>query len=1232
VTLLRDLIDIPERVTPGDLVMELASGIEHAERTVGDYVVTQQLVSAFDSALGIVAESARDGQSRATYLHGSFGSGKSHFMAVLHLLLRGDPLARRVPELHDTIARHDPALRGTNWLLVPYHMLGKTGLEQAILGGYAAHVAKLHPEALEAPVFVDREILDNAADLRANMGDSTFFTKLSGGAHGADGGGGGFGRYESAWTPATFDAAAAAPPGDPNRERLVGALLRNILPSYRKFHANDKGAFLDLDSGLAAITRHAKSLGYTGIVLFLDELILWLASNLQAEGGWAQNEASKVAKLREAGDAGRELPIVSFVARQRDLRDFIGKSGSGAEQAAVADTLNYGDGRFSIVPLEDQNLPEIASKRVLAPRDADAARLIDQAFQEVAADTSIDRSVLLTSTGTLASFRDVYPFTPALMAVLVALSSALQRNRTALRVLKELLSRRREELLLGELVGVGEIWDVVIESPEPFGDAMRANAEQAQRLYREKLRPLLLADAGITEAEAGAQPWTGQFRANDRLIKTLLIAALVPEVEPVRNLTASRLAALNHGSIKTRIAGKETAALVRRLSDWGRTVGELKIGDDPNDPTVSLALSGVDVETVLERAKTADSDGARRLQIRQLVFSDIGIDENRLDRQLDRELTWRGTRRRAEVRFGNVRDPGDITDGALRPTGDDWCIVLDFPFDEASYSPADDRARLDDWRARNPDGARSICWIPSFFSAALNADLGRLVIHEHVLAGDGFRRYAEHLSDTERHSAHQIISNQRDALLMTVKAGLRQAYGLERPTPELIDTALLGDGEAADVIPLAEGFAVQRPVGASLGAGFEHLLGQALAHEFPSHPVLGREPSPRLLTTVLEKLSAAVLEPGGRLVVHDKPTRDLLSDLAQPLGLGTQSEVAFVLADRWPTFLTKALQQGGGTVTVGDARAAFAETELAGTPAIVENLVLLVAAEQLGRRFSEHGGAATPTIARLPDHLTIVEQPLPDAAIWDTAVLRASTLLGLAPNPMRSASSVGALASDIEEKLGAHAPAVRALPARLTQRATTLGLDDAGQRGLTAAAAESFTDAVLAAADGAATIAAFAGYRLPDGITEQTLAKSLTSAEVVGDLLTREGWTTIDQLAAMDSDADAQGALTGLRSGFVEDEFVVGLEQRLSTAVREGAALIKRRLTDAMPSSGPVVTGQPHPPTAPDTGASADPIAGGGGMRRVRGVAAAREVIEQLTDDPAASELQITITWQAAGS
>lgn len=536
--LLKDLIDIPEQVSAGDLVTELASAVTEAQRTVDEYVVTPQLVEAFDRALGLVALSASDGRSRASFLHGSFGAGKSHFMAMLHLLLQGEPHARAKDALREVVHRHDPALQDKKWLLVPYHMLGATSLEQGVLGGYARHVRELHPDAPEPAVFRDQELFANAQDLRARLGDEEFLKSLGGEN------GGGFGRFGgAAWTAESFEAAVAAPPASKERAALQSALLREggLLSAMRGKSSGDATQYVGIDEGLATITQHAKDLGYDGLVLFLDELILWLASHLSDEAFVAE-EASKVPKLRESGGAARALPIVSFVARQRDLREFVGRDSPGAQQAAFADTLDYGEGRFETVPLEDQNLPEIARQRVLRPKTPEAAAAIDAAFKDVAAQTTTQRSVLLTSTGTVEQFRATYPFSPALMQVLVALSSALQRNRTALKVLKTLLSERRKELRLGDLVGVGEIWDVVLDSPEPFSAALAAQADQARRLYREKLRPMLLEERGFDEQGAQELPWSDPFRANDRLIKTLLIAALVPSAEPVRELTVSRLA------------------------------------------------------------------------------------------------------------------------------------------------------------------------------------------------------------------------------------------------------------------------------------------------------------------------------------------------------------------------------------------------------------------------------------------------------------------------------------------------------------------------------------------------------------------------------------------------------------------------------------------------------------------------------------------------------------------
>jgi predicted ATPase len=44
-------------------------------------------VKCFDLALKLVKMAIEGSSSKAAYLHGSFGSGKSHFMAILHLLL-----------------------------------------------------------------------------------------------------------------------------------------------------------------------------------------------------------------------------------------------------------------------------------------------------------------------------------------------------------------------------------------------------------------------------------------------------------------------------------------------------------------------------------------------------------------------------------------------------------------------------------------------------------------------------------------------------------------------------------------------------------------------------------------------------------------------------------------------------------------------------------------------------------------------------------------------------------------------------------------------------------------------------------------------------------------------------------------------------------------------------------------------------------------------------------------
>ena len=56
-TLIKDLIDIPDHVQRGDFVLRLAAGVNRAEETLREYVVTPELRACFDDALTFIRSS-----------------------------------------------------------------------------------------------------------------------------------------------------------------------------------------------------------------------------------------------------------------------------------------------------------------------------------------------------------------------------------------------------------------------------------------------------------------------------------------------------------------------------------------------------------------------------------------------------------------------------------------------------------------------------------------------------------------------------------------------------------------------------------------------------------------------------------------------------------------------------------------------------------------------------------------------------------------------------------------------------------------------------------------------------------------------------------------------------------------------------------------------------------------------------------------------------------------------
>ncbi len=1169
--LLRDVIDIPEQAGAEDYVLRLTDSVDNrvVARTIDEYVVTPALREAFDKALGLVAESVQSGISRGAFLTGSFGSGKSHFMAVLYALLGHNPAARAKAELQPVVARHDDVLLDRRVLPLAYHLLGAESLEQALFDGYLRQIRERHPGAPLPALHQSDAILADAEAMRARDGDERFFAGLNGGqaagqpdAWSALLGSGG------SWTAELYAAARAAEPGSQQRQRLVTALADRFFTAYTR-----QAGYVDLDTGLAAITRHARDLGYDAVTLLLDELVLWLAFSVQ-DREFFRRESQKITKLVESGTGSRAIPLISFVARQMDLRRWFADAGaSGAEQEALDRAFRHQEGRFATIVLGDDNLPYVASRRLLRrrPGNPQAEAQLAEAFARLDRRPDI-WDVLLDGINTddrhrgadEAAFRLTYPFSPALISTLRSLASVMQRERTALKVMQQMLVDRRDTLTVDDVIPVGDSFDYIVDGQQALDVQAAALFKSATTLYRDKLRPMLLAAHNLTEADAaGPGPLPDGFRAEDRLAKTLLLSAVAPKVPALKELTAGRLASLNHGSIRSPLPGGEASVVVGKVREWSRQVPEIHVGSEPGNPVIRVQLSDVDYQSVVERARGEDNDGRRRELIKDLVREALGLGAQDADvfGAIAHPVIWRGSRREVDIIFGNVRDAGWLSEDHFRARPGTWRIVIDHPFDLPGHSGSEDLARLDRL-AEAGLKSQTIAWLPRYLSEERMVDVRRLVVLDWLLGGAGERwtRYADHLSEVDRVQARAILESQRTALREGLRRAIQECYGAAAPSAG----TLAPDGaDERILVSLDPSFAPAAPVGADLGAAFRNLVDQAFSATYPGHPRF--EPADvavtvRDLAAVYVHVQRAVADPDGRVPLEGDI--GAVRRVAGPLGVGTAGETHFLFGDdrfsRWGTEFERAAARAGlqphDPVRAGQVRDWIdAIRPQLGLRDEVADLIVLAWAALRQRAWYQHGPVPPPRPGAVRPDMELRPEPLPAPADWQAAASRAEQIFGIYVNPYLTAAGVAELAGQLGTEAAERADVVVTLAGQVEIAYDHLGIPGPGQPGRlrTARACADLTNSLRRAPDRVGLVTALASAPLP--ATEAALAKSLTQASAVTDALRQFRWDRLRPLLDAENRPDERGRaaariLGELRAAVTADEFAVRLPAALSAA------------------------------------------------------------------------------------
>ena len=155
---------------------------------------------------------------------------------------------------------------------------------------------------------------------------------------------------------------------------------------------------------------------------------------------------------------------------------------------------------------------------------------------------------------------------------------------------------------LGDLVGVGDLFDPLVFGAPPDDSLQAARFQAARDIYSDELLPQLRALNGTTtqdkcqRARDGARQDIGcsgcpqrACRNDNRIVKTLIVSALIPALPVFKSLTVKDLIQLNHGHIRSMIPGLEVQDVATKLSRIGRATGHIVVTRESN-PGVSITL------------------------------------------------------------------------------------------------------------------------------------------------------------------------------------------------------------------------------------------------------------------------------------------------------------------------------------------------------------------------------------------------------------------------------------------------------------------------------------------------------------------------------------------------------------------------------------------------------------------------------------------------------------------
>jgi hypothetical protein len=970
-----DHLDIPERPDLAKFIVGLDDDdADTLRKNIRDFVVTDKLLASLDGLLGSAGDRLGQNKDIGRFVYGSFGSGKSHLMTVLGRMLVRDESVYYLGHKHLRVLRGShPWLDTRRCLVVRLNMMGKPSLVHALYDAFNAAL----PSAAPRIDFTDEDqvfdLFERDAARLGGLEEALRSVAEDGALDGIEG--------FPAGLPAEVlvDLYGAWRHETDRNKRLSLAAALETWRNHGRTRVRPDDLWVDAPGGFDRMARHARDLGYDTVVWLIDELVIWL------RGQTRDTYVSQINTLSAMvdHDSPRVLPFLVLVAVQTDIAE---TCPNDLSEQGFREQLSFISNRFQpAVHLEEQDLYEVCVQRVLARKGGLSSA--QRASFEAAVDGALrqnERLVRELAGGVdPAKVRALYPFHPSTLRVLIDVTQALSRNRTAIAALYGLLDAHRA-LEVGRFLPLASLWEILFTSDNVRALVNNVRSELAQRLGNtagtwERLAGKVAAitrDDGVSDTSSESKAQT-ELR---QIVRTALLCQLsekpyFPDGRALREaVTTGTLYAFSQSEVSALTEATGRAKVIRQLRRLSGVAPEVTVGDG-EDPRVDIRTRNLDVERVLATARCKVQHHHRFAYMRGLLRDVLGLPiGDKTEGKM--KLTWRGTDRVGKVVVTNVRtasyagaantfDPGDA----------EFLVLVDYPFDE---DPGCTRQHDIDTAARAKSRAShwSLCWLP------------------------------EHLTPTEmtaldNAAAVEIIRQDRRAWLAEFSpndakelAAALEAFQASRRV-ELEQAVSRCFFERQEIFGMKASLESVALVGGDRTKALDALGRQVLDARYPRHPTLGR----RVGAAELVEMSDWVI----RAAATHQPTEPgrgqagLVEALAVPLQLVFPGQ-GRITARRDGEYLAKVLAWAG-------ERTAFDATELRsllgaedgwqfGFNRDFQDFFLFWLLQVEGFEAQEGGKSVTVQGMRnLNERFRLVKDEVVDAPTWDKARSVASDLL-----------------------------------------------------------------------------------------------------------------------------------------------------------------------------------------------------------------------------------------------